>query len=143
MRLRQSPYPSHARACLYWTQHDGFNCEPGPPNDQDRDPFALFTESTARPLSTGWQSEPPFVIGVLVSDVISRQVFPHHGELPMLLTFSQAAGELGFSLRTVQRLVARGTLRAVEVDTGNAKTPTRRIRREDLQAFVCGLARSA
>ena len=57
----------------------------------------------------------------------------------MLLTFSEAARELGVSLSTVQRLVGRGKLPVVELDTGKARTPGKRIRRTDLAAYVRGL----
>jgi len=58
----------------------------------------------------------------------------------MLLTYSEAARELGVSLSTVQRLISSGKLPVVELDTGKAKAPGKRIRRTDLAAYVRGLA---
>ena len=62
---------------------------------------------------------------------------------PLLLTFSEAAREMGVSLSTVQRLVASGKLSSVPLDTGKGAGPTRRIRRADLAAYVKNLPRSA
>ncbi len=59
---------------------------------------------------------------------------------PMLLTFAAAARELGVSVSTVQRLVRRGALATVPLDTGQGAVPPRRIRRSDLAAYVAGLA---
>jgi len=62
------------------------------------------------------------------------------GSLPMLLTFSETARELGVSLTTVRRLINAGKLPVVELDTGHSMAPSRRIRRTDLLAYVEGLA---
>ncbi len=59
---------------------------------------------------------------------------------PALLTQSEAARELGVSLSTVQRLIRRGDLPTVALDTGKAKAATKRVRRSDLAAYVRGLA---
>jgi excisionase family DNA binding protein len=62
------------------------------------------------------------------------------GSLPMPLTFSEAARELGVSLTTVRRLINAGKLPVVELDTGHSMAPSRRIRRSDLLTYVDGLA---
>jgi excisionase family DNA binding protein len=59
----------------------------------------------------------------------------------LLLTFTDAARELGLSLSSVHRLVRSGILPAVRVDTGHGQT--RRIRRSDLDAYVDSLARAS
>lgn len=58
---------------------------------------------------------------------------------PMLLTFSEAAREMGVSLTTVRRLIKAGKLPVVELDTGHSMAPSRRIRRTDLIDYVRGL----
>jgi excisionase family DNA binding protein len=59
---------------------------------------------------------------------------------PMLLTVTEASNELGVSRSTTQHLINTGRLTTVELDTGKAMKPTRRIRRSDLVAFVENLA---
>ena len=54
---------------------------------------------------------------------------------PELLTYSQAAAQLGVSLSQVQRLVRAGDLPAVTVGK-----VSRRIRRTDLADYIASLA---
>lgn len=58
----------------------------------------------------------------------------------LLLTYTQAARELGVSLSTVQRLVGRGVLSTVDLDTGQGRGASKRIRRADLARYVHELA---
>lgn len=51
-----------------------------------------------------------------------------------VMTKREAAAALGVSSRTVDRLIARGTLTAVKVEGST------RIRRADLEAYIAGLA---
>ena len=54
-----------------------------------------------------------------------------------LLTFKEAARQLSVSVRTIQRLIERGDLVCVNVSpSGATKRPRRRIREEDLTAFI-------
>ncbi len=54
--------------------------------------------------------------------------------IPLLLTFGQAAGQLGISLSKIKRLASAGELPVVDVGERNP-----RIRRDDLAAYVDGL----
>ena len=64
----------------------------------------------------------------------SPSLGPHDGRMaPLLLDLGEVAGALRLSLSTVKRLLAAGTLPAVEV------AGKRRVRRCDLEAYVEGL----
>ena len=64
----------------------------------------------------------------------------------MLLTFTEAAAELGVSLSTIQRMIASGAIPVVTLDTGEVRTASKRsksIRHADLVQFVASLAASS
>ena len=60
-----------------------------------------------------------------------------------LLTPDQAAGRLGCSRDTVERLIAAGQLRWVDIRSPQATRPRVRVRESDLAAFIDARTRVA